>query len=342
MTSAPLAILGCGLISGVGLTAAESCAAVRAGLNNFQETRFLHKGQWLVGSVVALEAPWRSLDKLAKMAARAVAECFAASGDEAPEHIPVLVCVSEIERPGRLEGLAPGFLKSIGAELAIRLHPLSRVLAVGRVGGLEAFVHARRMLSEGQCTRIIVVGVDSYFTSDTLAAYADEQRLLSDDNSDGFIPGEAAAAVLLGSVAYAARAPCLVRGVGFGSESAFLGSGMPLRAQGLCDAIRAALEDAGLALKDCDCRIADINGEHYRFKEAALAITRLLRDRKKFFSLWHPADCLGEIGAAALPAMLAVLFHGALKHYLPGPTFIGHLGNDDGRRAAFVAQATSS
>src|SRR5262249_9170589 len=148
-----------------------------------------------------------------------------------------------------------------------------------------------------------------------------------------------AAAISLASSADAAEAPCLVRGLGFGSESAFLGSGKPLRAQGLCDAIRAALEDAGIALKDCDCRIADVSGEHYRFKEAALAITRLLRDRKESFSLWHPADCIGEIGAATLPAMLTVLFYGALKRYLPGPTFLGHLGNDDGRRAAFVAHA---
>lgn len=342
MASTPLAVLGGGLVSGVGLTAAESCAAIRAGLNNFQETRFLHRGRWLVGSVVALEEPWRGVDKLAKMTARAVAECFAASSDEAPERIPVLVCVSEIERPGRLEGLSPAFLRSIETELALRFHPLSRIVEYGRVGGLVALMQVRQVLSEGRCTRIIVAGVDSYFTNDTLAAYDDEQRLLSDGNSDGFIPGEAAAAILLGGAAQAAEAPCLVRGFGFGSEPAFLGSGKPLRAQGLCDAIRAALEDARLALKDCDCRIADVNGEHYRFKEAALAITRLLRDRKQSFSLWHLADCLGEIGAATLPAMLTVLFYGALKHYLPGPTFLGHLGNDDGRRAAFVAQARSS
>ena len=75
-------------------------------------------------------------------------------------------------------------------------------------------------------------------------------------------------------------------------------------------AIRAALIEAGVALKDCDYRIADVNGEQFRFKEAALAITRLLRDTKVLFSLWHPADCIGEVGAATLPAMLAMLFTG--------------------------------
>ncbi len=40
--------------------------------------------------------------------------------------------------------------------------------------------------------------------------------------------------------------------------------------------------------------------------------------------------------------MLALLFTGASKDFLPGQTVLGHLGNDDDRRAAFVAQATSA
>jgi 3-oxoacyl-[acyl-carrier-protein] synthase-1 len=104
--------------------------------------------------------------------------------------------------------------------------------------------------------------------------------------------------------------PLLLRGLGFAREPSPLGSGKPLRADGLLQAIRAALDEAAIALKDCDHRIADVNGEQYRFKEATLAVTRLLRDRKVPFSLWHPADCIGEVGAATLPAMLAMVFAG--------------------------------
>jgi 3-oxoacyl-[acyl-carrier-protein] synthase-1 len=85
-----------------------------------------------------------------------------------------------------------------------------------------------------------------------------------------------------------------------------------------------------------------MNGEQYRFREAALVVTRLLRERKVLFSLWHPADCIGEVGAATLPAMVSILFAGAQKDYLPGPVFLGHLGNDDEKRAAFVARATTA
>jgi len=184
--------------------------------------------------------------------------------------------------------------------------------------------------------------VDTFLTGATLMAYDRESRLLRRDNSNGFIPGEAAAALLLGNAAEESAAPLLLRGLGFAREPATLASGGPLRANGLVQAIRAALDDAQVELKTCDYRIADMNGEQYRFKEAALAITRLLRDRKVQMSLWHAADAIGEVGAATLPAMVAMLFTGARKDYLPGPVFLGHIGNDDDKRAAFIADAVTA
>jgi 3-oxoacyl-[acyl-carrier-protein] synthase-1 len=344
MAAPPLAVLGMGLVSGVGLTAEESCAAIRCGINNFQETRFIgSNGEWLVGSAVELEEPWRGITKLAKMAARAVGECFeAAAQDEKPELIPVLLCIAEPQRPGRFESLAHVLLHEIERELGLRLHPHSRVIEQGRVGGAVALLQARQILLEGRCTRVVVAGVDSFLMGATLTAYDREDRLLRRDNSNGFIPGEAAGAVLLAVWQEGGSAPLLVRGLGFAREPSSIGSGKPLRADGLVGAVNGALSEAGIGLKDCDVRISDMNGEQYRFKEAALLLGRLLRDRKPLFPLWHPGDCVGEIGAATVPAMLAILLDGARKDYLPGPIFLGHLGNDDDKRGSFVAHATTA
>jgi len=342
MAASPVAIFGAGLVSGLGLTAAESCAAIRCGINNFQETCFMDgSSRWLIGSAVALEEPWRGIAKLAKMVARVLRDCL----DGIPQYdigqIPLLLCTAEEDRPGRFENLDRGLLDQVERELRVALHPASRVVAQGRVGGVVGMLQARQMLQQGRCSRVIVAGVDTLLVSSTLAAYDEEDRLLRRDNSNGFIPGEAAGAILLGSYQKDSPAPLLFRGLGFAREPAPFGSGKPLRGDGLAQAIRGALDEAGLDLKDCDHRIADLSGEQYRFKEAALAIARLLRDRKVMFSLWHPADCIGEVGAATLPAMLAMLFYAACKDYLLGPIFLGHLGNDDDKRAAFVAQATT-
>jgi 3-oxoacyl-[acyl-carrier-protein] synthase I len=312
---------------------------MRCGINNFRETRFVaSNGLWQVGSTTELEQPWRGLDKLAKMVARAIEECFAAATGEAPERIPVLICVAEPERPGRFPGIAGVILQLVADELGMRLHPHSRVFDQGRVGGAVAVLQARRMLAQGQHGRMIVAGVDSFLTASSIEAFNREDRLLTQGAPNGFIPGEAAGAVLLAQGDHVPPT-LLLRGLGFAREPAPFGSGEPLRADGLVLAIRAAMNEAGAALCDCDFRITDANGEQSRFKEAALAVTRLLRDRKMMFPLWHPADCLGEIGAATLPAMLAVLFWGARKGYLPGATCLAHLSNDDEKRAALLAQA---
>jgi 3-oxoacyl-[acyl-carrier-protein] synthase-1 len=110
----------------------------------------------------------------------------------------------------------------------------------------------------------------------------------------------------------------------------------PLRADGLVAAMRAALADAARTFEDVHYRIADISGEQYAFREAALAIGRAIRKVKPRFDLWHPAESIGEAGAAAGPAILAVAQAAAKKQYAPGPGVLCHVGNDDGERAVLV------
>src|SRR3546814_19450353 len=81
---------------------------------------------------------------------------------------------------------------------------------------------------------------------------------------------------------------------------------IPLRAEGLTQAVRAALSEAGCGLEQMDYRLTDISGEQYYFKEASLALSRSLRVRKEFFQLWHPAACIGEVGPAIRPVILTV------------------------------------
>ncbi|MBF3170973.1 hypothetical protein HKT40_24410, partial [Pseudomonas aeruginosa] len=103
---------------------------------------------------------------------------------------------------------------------------------------------------------------------------------------------------------------------------------------GLSQAVRAALAEAGCGLEQMDYRLTDISGEQYYFKEASLTLSRNLRVLKPKFDLWHPADCIGECGAAIGPALLAVALAASRKGYGDGPNVFCHLGNDAGERAA--------
>jgi 3-oxoacyl-[acyl-carrier-protein] synthase-1 len=104
-------------------------------------------------------------------------------------------------------------------------------------------------------------------------------------------------------------------------------------------ALQQALTAAGVTMAQIGYRMADISGEQYAFKEADLAVSRILRDRHDFQDLWHPADCIGEVGAASVPGMLAIALIAARKGYAAGNPVLAHCGNDDGRRAAIVLNA---
>jgi 3-oxoacyl-[acyl-carrier-protein] synthase-1 len=109
-----------------------------------------------------------------------------------------------------------------------------------------------------------------------------------------------------------------------------------LRADGLSRAIQKALADAGCEIHEIDFRLSDVAGEQYYFKEAALAVTRLMRTRKPQFDIWHPAECTGETGAVAGALLVALSYEACRKGYAPGPRMLAHMSNDAGQRAALV------
>jgi len=341
MASAPIAVRATGLVTSVGLSAPATCAAMRCKLTNPSETRFIDSaGEWIMGHGVALEKPWRGLTKLAKMAALAIDECLAGVVSEERRDIPLLLCVAERERPGRLEGLDDQLFIDIAAELNTRFAPTSRVIAQGRVSVAVALGHARRLIQEQKVPRVVIAATDTLLTWPTLSQYERTDRLLTARNSNGFLPGEGAGALLI--EAPAGRDELLCTGLGFGVEKAHIDSGEPLRADGLATALKSALAEAAHEMHDLDFRITDVSGEQYYFKEASLALSRTLRRRKAEFDLWHPAECTGESGALAGVSVIALADASCRKHFAPGPNIVAHLANDAGQRAAITLQFNAS
>lgn len=328
-------ILRTGLVTSVGLSAAASCAAIRAKLSNPSETRFIDSsGTWIMAHQVALSQPWRGLAKLSQMACMAIREALRDIPSSSWSGIPLLLCVAERERPGRLAGLEDELLANIESTLGTRFAPQSATVPLGRIATAAALYQARKLLASGDYRQVLIVGTDSLLNAGTLGALDKQERLLNERNSNGFMPGEAAGAILLAANAQGPALRC--EGIGFGKEAAHLSSEEPLRGEGLTQTIHTALNDAGCAMHDLDFRITDLSGEHYYFKEAALALTRTLRQRKEEFDLWHPAESIGETGAAAGIAVLALADSACRKRYAPGGGILTHFANDDGQRAAVI------
>jgi 3-oxoacyl-[acyl-carrier-protein] synthase I len=337
MAKTSLAIQRTGLVTSVGLTAPAACAAIRAKITNPSETRFIDSnGEWIMAHEVPLEQPWRGLSKLARMAAMAIEECLEDIPQDAWRQIPLLLCVAEHDRPSRLAGLDDQLFIDIQQLLGANFSPDSSIVAHGRASMAVALAAADKLLQQKKCTHVLVAAADSLLTWPTLSVYEKADRLLTEKNSNGFMPGEAGGAVLLGLPSNNIELRCT--GVGFAIEKAHLESGEPLRADGMSAAIKQALTDAGHQMHDMDYRITDISGEQYYFKEAALALTRTMRQRKEEFDIWHPAECTGETGAASGMTMLTVADAACRKGYTMGTKIITHMSNDFGQRAAIILE----
>jgi 3-oxoacyl-[acyl-carrier-protein] synthase-1 len=333
----PIAILASGMVTSVGFNAEASCAAIRCTIDNFSETRFMDRGgEWIIGSQVPFKVPWRGLKKLVHMATPAIKECLEPVRNVRPSLIPLLLCVAEKDRLGRLGGLDDQLLEEIQNELGVRFHAQSAVIPRGRVGGAFAMDLSRRLIFQERVPFCLIAGVDSYLVGATLMDFEMKDRLLTSKNSNGFIAGEAGAAILVGQSRHAEDPELLCLGIGFGRERATIGSENPLRADGLVVAIRSAFAEAHRGFEDVAFRITDANGEQYWSKEAALALARIVRVRKEKFYVWHAADCIGETGAAAVMCALGVALAAMRKNYAPGLGVLCHFGNDQGDRAAMV------
>lgn len=334
MRASGISIVRTGLATAVGLSSPTSCAAFRAKLTNPSVTRFMgNGGQWIGAHQVPLQKAWQGRARLAELAAMAIEEALQDWPSERDYTLPLLLCVAEPDRPGRLQGLDDQLFTEIQELTHRRFAKSSAIINHGRVSVATALLKARSLIESG-VPRVLIAAVDSLLHGASLSHYLREGRLLGPHNPDGFVPGEGAGALLIGPETEQAALVCC--GVGFANETANIGSGLPLRADGLTAAVRTALAEAHCEMHDMDYRITDASGEQYYFKEAALALTRCLRQRKADFEIWHPAECTGEAGALVGVSILAWADAAGRKGYAKGNAVLAHLSNDDGRRAALA------
>lgn len=337
MAGRALSVISTGIVSAVGLSAPAACAAIRAKLTNPSQTHFRNTaGDWIMSHAVPMPQPWRGIEKLAQMAAYVAGECLADVPKDDWSNIAVLLCTAEVSRPGRPQNLDETLYAAFCRSLDDAQFASAAFIPRGRVSVGVALMKARQLLYETRTAAVLIIGVDSLLTASTLTALDQQDRLLSEENPNGFIPGEGAAGLLV--TRHEGNSQFVIEGLGFGMEQSHIDSEAPLRAEGLATAIKAALAEAGREMFDIDYRMADLSGEHYYFKEAGLVLARVLHKRKEDMDLWHPAECIGEAGSVIGPAMIAVASTAARKAYAPGPNVLIHAANDAGERIAIVAR----
>ena len=307
-------ITGINGVTSIGFSLAAISAALRGPISSFREADEYTDSEGtpiLIAEIPIIEDIGDEEDRETRLRSLA---CFcletlvnAAFPVELAEKQPVylLIGVATVARPGpRYQGSANELQFQLSEVLRNRFGKWAfRFFESGNPSAIEALDHARRFLAAHPEAICIVGGIDSLLDFETLEYFEDDARLKSATygRHQGLIPGEGVGFFIVKSADFARRRNrqplAEVLGIGMAREPAPVRSLDPSTFTGLSDACRGALLDSASTAESIGTVIGDLNGEFFRAKEWAHTELRCLGSGER--SLWHPADCFGDVGAAS-------------------------------------------
>ncbi|QIL80762.1 hypothetical protein G7047_13250 [Diaphorobacter sp. HDW4A] len=339
-----MVIVGAGICCAVGQNAPAASCALRAGLDHFRESDFKGPdGEPIRVARIGHSEVWGGA-RLAQWLGFAIEEAMRELDTAERAQLPIILMGPDTDRPLGAEHEQFATVRSLKSAMPMQFGRGSKMISGGRGVLAKGLAHASKLLYSGQAPRVLLAGVDSFLNAPDITWYLREERLLVPGNSDGFIPGEGAAALVLERCDLRQhRRPqrsafTHLLGVGFDVEEGRPDGSAPSRAQGLSRAVRSAMKEANVNMNDLHFRISDQNGESFFAKEAANAMTRCAEIGGHLPRVLTTADCTGEIGAATGPLMLAWIHHYLRHPDAPGPLGLLHLASDAGERTAIVVK----
>jgi 3-oxoacyl-[acyl-carrier-protein] synthase-1 len=333
----PLAMQSLGVFASAGASVATAVGSARLGLKFFEELPSRDAaGSPIIGARTPIDLEITGVERLATMAAIALAECM---GEKKALPAPLLLCLPE---PVDGSYVPAGLLSVVCAESAGGIDTVSsRIFASGRAAWLDAIDEANRLLSTRAASTVYLGGVDSLVDRETLDRQLRAGRLAT-STTEGFVPGEGAAFVELAAAADA-ETLALISGVSRATEAATRESGKPNSGGALAQAGRAALAAAATPMSAVGGFIHDAAGDRFGFREAATALARLRPRAEPVPQVWMTAGCAGELGAAFGPFALATAATFLHRNVVADPAMLV-LGTSEGsvRGAVAVTKAAPS
>jgi len=323
--SEPISLIGFGMRTPLGHHALQSAASWRAGLVRLTASSFLAGAGTDGEGITAAEVPgvggdrpWteKALDLLTPAVMEALARARMMKLP-ARRTVQLYVATPALDRGGVSAESYAEWLSDL-RELGVLPFAPARVEVVSsdNAGALIALAQAVRDLSARKTDVAVVCGVDSFLCTDSLSNLAETGRLKTGDKASGLIPGEGAAALVLQRARESsAKAFAHVDAVHLEREPTPIGPEYPLEAKALSRALRAAV---GTHAGELSHIFADLNGERWRFLEWGLAETRCLEAVPHGWRLHHPADSMGDLGAAAPLVAVGLYARGLERGQLQG------------------------
>jgi 3-oxoacyl-[acyl-carrier-protein] synthase-1 len=350
--SQPVYVVGVGMMTPVGLSAAESAASVRSALTRFSESDHLdHSGNpCIIAEVPEVGLPvlqpaiaGAGVDdrdaRLLRLAAATLQECIETAAGRLPAR-PLVMALSEDSTELPIDAVA--FLELLERQTNGAFDRReSDASHRGRAGGLAAIGRAVELVATGRADAVVAAGADTFRDPDILSRLDTVGRVKSAANLDGMIPGEAAGALLLagpgGLAALGAEPLARLSPVVLGFEPGHLGSAEPYRGEGLAAVLTQLAAEEFVAGPFAEV-YSSMNGESHWAKEWGVAFIRNARSFSDDLAMHHPADCWGEVGGATASLLVGLASIGIAQGYRRSPTLV-YCSSDFGPRAAVAVSA---
>lgn len=338
----PLFISGAGAVTPVGLTAPQTCAAIRAGISAYEE---IFRAEPIGASQIVTRIPthWslRSTEGewLVNMAARAIAEAMR-SGEVASENTVLLIAPPESGRAHPCyEDVKPAdFVSAVSDASKYQFHGSSRAIDGGAAAMVAVLQDVEDLLSSSSVSQVILGGVDSLISELELTRYDTASRLKGDDNSQGLVPGEGAVFLRITANPDSNEATQVrIDGIGVATEKDTALSENYSQGRAMERALNGAISQ-GTSESEISYVVSNSNGERYSGWEQLIARPRFYRTRREYMATAYPAMSAGEIGCASGALSLLIAADSHWENYAPGEVAMVEVASDFGLRAAAVVR----
>lgn len=305
-----LELLACGLRTSLGSDLAASVAAARAGLCLFAHHPYMVDSGGFpidVARDCQIELGADPVCRLAELALCAASEALEVALPAQHGGAPLMLCLALRDRHlgPRLDAarLADVIAKALSPRAMLNS---VQIFECGHVAGAAAVGAFAAAVESGYDGLGLVLGVDSWLDAEMLE-WLDAQALLRVERRlFGFLPGEAAAALVLRR-ARPQRERTLAWLDGWAiAEEESLAPNQPRLGLALTRAWRTATDVGADPGRPIDAVYADLNGLPERADELGYATVRIGGRLADGHSLRTPAECFGDVGAASLPLMIAL------------------------------------
>jgi len=333
-------------VTAIGLTAATTAAAVRAGINRVSASELYPDVEGYPLSVALLPnddgfvEPFDRMGPAALQALRTLMRVFSPGHDHGrPCHL--LLGGAHPDRGGALYSSPEDLLPvALASELTQWFGPTPvQVFPQGNPSAMFALVAAAEILQRDPRSVCIVGAVDSLLDAELLERFEEEGRLTSEGHGcpHGLTPGEAAGFLVVESARVQCPRPplALIESVAVGHERHPYTSEDPSLGEGLSDVCWRAMLEARVDRGEVDAVLIDLDGEHHRALEWAYAEVRRLGPREPARTIVHPAEGYGSIGAASGVLLLAIAAES--RGWLDGVDLV-LAADDEGPRGAAVVR----